>query len=128
MTGYAPRSASLSFVVIARRLFGVGEYFLLVATVSGDSAIFEARPNDASNRKCYLPQPIEVAVAKVERLIAPGYHWKLDELLNLGFNKLSNPPIMNNNSLLRRKLPSIPRRKGSRSGVRHVYASVASTG
>ena len=60
------------------------ETFLLIATVEGDSITFEARPNDGSNRKFYLPnQPIEDAVAKVEGLIAPGYQWKLDELLKL---------------------------------------------
>jgi hypothetical protein len=40
----------------------------------------------------------------------------------LGFNKLSNPLIMGNNSVLRRKALGVRRRK-----VRHVLASVNST-
>ena len=44
-------------------------------------------------------------------------------VLQIGFNKLSNPPIMGNNSDLQRKALGVRRRK-----VRHVFASVTSTG
>jgi hypothetical protein len=43
MAGYAPRSASLSFVVIARRLFGVGELDNIRRFVSGIDGGFHVR-------------------------------------------------------------------------------------
>ena len=46
----------------------------------------------------------------------------------LRFNKLSNLPIMGNNSTLRRKVPVARLKKALRSGVRHVLTSVTRTG